>query len=364
MTVSCRVLDESVGDNSWSHDGSWIAYSKHGSSGHFEVWAVRPDGTDRHRVCGGTPFPRKNNGGVDWYPGDEFLVFTAQNEDATGLRNDLVSKPGIGFNCNLWVGKIDGSAAWRLTDYPTSDSAPRAVIHPQFSADGGRLFWAEATGRFGLGNGFEWGEWTLATADISFEDGTPRLSQVVRFQPGERHSFYESHDFSPDGTRLLLSGNLRDGQPLNGLDIYEYQPANGSLRPLTDSFNDWDEHAHYSPDGGRVMWMSGRDLDVEFPSVQGLEWQRYVKTELWMMNSDGSNQTRLTYFNEPGHPDHLWLADRVGPTPRAIVSDSSFDPGGKQVVFTVAYEPAVKGGRYHSLLVLASIDELVSGDTP
>ncbi|MBU1671823.1 MAG: hypothetical protein KKF41_02305 [Actinobacteria bacterium] len=357
--VPYTVLDESAGDNAWSHDGSWIAYTKYGSSGYFEIWMARPDGTDRHRIYGDSS-PRGNSGGIDWYPGDRYFVFTAQNPDATGPRNDLLSKPGVGFNCNLWLGNTDGSEAWRLTDYQSDDLAPLAVIHPQFSPDGTRLFWAEATGEYGFGPGFEWGEWTLAAADFSFESGIPGLHNVTRFQPGEQHSFYESHDYSPDGGRLLFSGNLREGQPLNGLDIYEYRPASGSLLPLTDTFEDWDEHAHYSPDGRTVVWMSGRDLAVEFPSVQGLEWRKYVKTELWMMDADGSHQRRLTWFNQPDHPDHIWLESQVGGTQRAIVSDSSFDPGDGRLALTLAYEPAVGGGRNHSLLVVVSIDELTS----
>ena len=30
-----------------------------------------------------------------------------------------------------------------------------------------------------------------------------------------------------------------------------------------------------------------------------------LKTDYWLMNPDGSNKRRLTYFNQPGHPHYM-----------------------------------------------------------
>jgi hypothetical protein len=43
--------------------------------------------------------------------------------------------------------------------------------------------------------------------------------------------------------------------------------------------------------------------------------------EYWIMDSDGSNKRRLTYFNEKGHPQY------VGPN--TMVADFSWRPDGK-----------------------------------
>jgi len=56
-------------------------------------------------------------------------------------------------------------------------------------------------------------------------------------------------------------GNPITGQPVNGLDIYELELPTGDTKRLTDTFDDWDEHAHYSPDGKTIMWMSGKELE-------------------------------------------------------------------------------------------------------
>jgi hypothetical protein len=44
-------------------------------------------------------------------------------------------------------------------------------------------------------------------------------------------------------------------------------------------------------------------------------------TDYWLMDSDGSNKRRLTYFNQPGHPHHTGE--------RAVVADLSWRPDGK-----------------------------------
>jgi len=360
--VGLTILDTNVGDLDWHRSGNLIAYAKRNpNDGYFDVWVVKPDGTGRRCLTCGNGFPRKHMGSVTWRPSGDYLAFTAQNEDATGERTDELSIPGVGLNCNLWVMKSDSSEAWRLTNMPTNYKAPRGVIHPQFSNDGTRLFWTEAVGEYGWSQSpsFAWGEWALALGEFVVKEGIPSLRNVKKLQLGEQHSFYESHDFSPDDSRVLFSGNLIAGQPVNGLDIYELELATGDTRRLTSTFDDWDEHAHYSHDGKTITWMSGKELDVDFPSVARLDWQKYVKTELWMMKSDGSDQRRITFFNQPESPDYEWFQENVFRTPRVIVSDNSWGPNEKRMALTVAYEGewTQKWGSIRSILVMMDLEE-------
>ena len=46
------------------------------------------------------------------------------------------------------------------------------------------------------------------------------------------------------------------------------------------------------------------DLIIEIIRVFVLEFGFY-KADLYLMDADGSNRVRLTYFNEPGHPDYV-----------------------------------------------------------
>ncbi len=117
----------------------------------------------------------------------------------------------------------------------------------------------------------------------------------------------------------------------------------------------WDEHAHYSPDGKKILWMSRAELKVQFPSVYGLEWAKYLRAELWTMNSDGTKPIRLTYFNQPNHPDYRWFQKNVFATKRVIVSDNAFSPDGKKAAVCIAYEQPIIG--INSVLAVIDLEK-------
>jgi len=353
------ILDGNAKDSEWSPGGNWIAFPRRNPvDWYYDVWLIRPDGTDKHCITCEENFPQKHNGNVTWHSSGKYLVFTAQNEDAQGDLLDSVAIPGVGLNCNLWAMSADGEQVWQLTDLPTQQRTPQGVIHPQFSHDGSRLFWAQALGEYSPVAGEEWGKWQLAIADFVIEEGTPRLENIAYSQPGPHPRFYESHGWSLDDSLVIFSGNPEEGyHPPNGIDIYTMDAATSEINRLTHTSTDWDEHAHFSPDGSTIAWMSGAELDVEFPSVKWPDWKEYITTELWMMNADGSDQQRITYFNEPGHPHHTWLQEITNGTVRAVVSDSSWSPDGSQLIFTLAFEAEdVKDG-LGAFLILMDIEK-------
>ncbi len=356
-SLGITVLDRNSSDVEWSHDGDFIVYSRASfHDGYHDVWAIRPDGSDRRCLTCGDRFPKKQNGGAALHPTGKYFLFTAQNEDAVGEKADALAKPGTGLNCNLWAAGIDGDFVVRLTDIETNLKRPRGVIHPQFSHDGKRLFWTESLGRGYRRGGKEWGEWALKMGEISFMGSKVELKNITTLTPGDFKSFYESHDFSPDDSRVLFSGNLVAKQPLNGIDIYELELGHNLLKRLTPTTEDWDEHAHYSPGGDFIVWMSGEGLDVKFGSVSGNTWRKYVKTDLWAMNPDGSKRRRITFFNEDGSEDSRWFRENVYNTDRVVVSDSSFSPDGERLAATVAYEGPKMVGSGNIRSILAVID--------
>jgi len=349
------ILDRHVADNDWSRDGSLVAYAKRNVLDlYFDIWTIRPDAAARKCLTRTWPrrdgFPRKHVGGVVWHPSGKLLVFTAQNNDATGKRADELAVPGAGLNCNLWAMTPDGEKVWQLTHHKTDLRRPKGIIHPQFSPDGRTLVWAEALGRYPLRKGYEWGEWAIAASDFTTAKGVPALKNLRTYRPGHRKSFYETHDFSPDGANLLFSGNLEYGQPLNGLDIYTLDLSTGAARRLTKTLTDWDEHAHYSPDGKTIAWVSGAKMNVRFPTLRFPHWSRYVKLDLWLMNPDGSRPRRVTFFNQEGHPDREWFRAHVCDSPRIVTSDNSWSPDGTKLALTLAFENPAK--RIGSRLVL------------
>jgi len=353
------ILDGNAKDSDWSPGGNWIAYPRRDPKDwYYDVWLIRPDGTDKHCITCGENFPQKHNGNVTWHPSSEYLIFTAQNEDAKGDKLDSVAIPGVGLNCNLWAMSADGEAVWQLTNLLTHRYTPQGVLHPQFSHDGEKLFWAQALGKYNPEPGEEWGKWQLAIADFVVEDGTPRLENIVYSQPGTHPRFYESHGWSPDDSLVIFSSNPEEGpHPPNGIDIYTMDVATGEIARLTNTPTDWDEHAHISPDGSTVAWMSGAELDIKFPSVKWPDWKEYITTELWMMSADGSDQQRITYFNEPGNQHHTWLQKLTNGTVRAVISDSSWSPDGSQLIFTLAYEAEEVKDGLGVFLILMEVEQ-------
>jgi len=357
-TSDFTILDRNAKDIDWFHSTDLIAYPRRDPvDWYYDVWVIRPDGSDKACLTCGEAFPKKHNGNVTWHPSGKYLVFTAQNEDATGELLDAAAIPGTGLNCNLWIMMADGKQIWQLTEIPTEEKTPQGVIHPQFSHDGKHLFWAQALGKYSPVPGEEWGRWQLAIADFVVKDGVPSLENIRYSQPGPHPRFYESHGWSPDDSLVIFSGNPEEGEhPPNGIDIYTMDATSGDLTRLTHTPADWDEHAHISPDGSTIAWMSGAELEVEFLSVKWPDWKEYITTDLWMMGSDGGNQRRVTYFNQPGHAHHEWLNEKSGVmVVRAVVSDSAWSPDGTQLMFTLAYEAEAEKDGMGSFLVLMNV---------
>ena len=82
-------------------------------------------------------------------------------------------------------------------------------------------------------------------------------------------------------------------------DIFSAKPDGTDLQRLTDA-DGYDAEGTVSPDGGKIVFTSTRDGDLE----------------IYTMNLDGSEQTRLT--NEPGYdggaffsPDSRWIIYRA-----------------------------------------------------
>lgn len=326
----------------WSKKTNLIASAVRGNDGYYDVFVMRPDGLGENNLTSGASgCPQKNNGNPCWHPSGDYIVFTAEKE-ANSAENKKWAIPGTGFNCDLWVMTSDGKEFYQLTDYPLK--APYiGVIHPQFSHDGKKLLWAERVKR---GQSFG-GGWVLKVADFVTSGEAPSIKNIKTYDPGKQSCFYESHAFSKDDSKILFSGNLQPGQPSVGLDLYELDLRTKKVKMLTDSFNDWDEHAHYSPDGKSIAWMSSTGIDIDYKNdTSGHSWGKYLTTEFWVMNADGSGKQRLTYFNEPGYPEYKGGA-------RCIVSDSSWSPDGKSIVAMMAYETK---GRLRGNIVMIELE--------
>jgi Tol biopolymer transport system component len=319
-------------DVDWHPRLDRIASARMGEDGYYDVFTMKPDGSDIWVLTHALPgCPQKHNGNVAFHPSGEFLVFTAENErlpdEDRAVRRAAV--PGSGLGANLCIVGSDGQTFHQLTKYPLTQPI-RAVIHPRFSKNGKKLAWSE---RIRRGDSFG-GGWVIKIADF-VGGASPDLTHIKTLAPGEEDCFYETHDFSGDDARLLFSGNLKKGQAHTGLDVYEMDIASGRITRLTQTDGDWDEHAHYSPDDSKIAWMSSMGFEMDYgpEKGQGSTWGEHLKTELWVMDAHGSNPKQLTHFNTPGYPENIKGA-------RCIVSDSVWAPDGKSICACVAW---VKG---------------------
>ena len=327
--VNITTIKDMGGRLDWSHTLNVIAFDKRGEDGFYDVYVMNPDGTDEYCLTCDTGLPDHHIGNPAWHPSGEWIIFQMVNtalippsmdtEEANAYTN-----PGAGWLNNLWVTDRKGQEFYQLTDVGIEGG----VFHPHFSHDGSKLLWAQRIGNGTPGRG---GEWVLKVADFTTEDG-PALENIQSFSPGEQQRFCESHGFSPDGTRILFSGNLKKDQPFWGMDVYELDLTTQELIQLTDTFNDWDEHAQYSPDGQKIVWMSSTGYDME-----------PLKNDFWIMDCDGSNKMQLTFFNTPGHPHY------VG-TP-IVAADSSWGPDGKKIAAYIKTESAGVGSEGSIIMI-------------
>jgi Tol biopolymer transport system component len=87
------------------------------------------------------------------------------------------------------------------------------------------------------------------------------------------------------------------------MDIFEANPDGSGLKRLTDSPG-YDAEGSYSPDGKQIVFSSQRDGDME-----------PAHSQLWIMNSDGSQPRQLTQ------------------APKCYNGGPFFSPDGKRVIF-------------------------------
>jgi Tol biopolymer transport system component len=155
------------------------------------------------------------------------------------------------------------------------------------------------------------------------------LSNLRTYAPGGP-AFYENHGFSPSGKKLIFSSNFaRTGSAFLNTDIFTLDLVSGSWTQLTHS--GYNEHAHFSPDGARIVWMTNAGI-----SGRG--------TDYWLMNSDGTDQSRLTYFNSAACPEYL--------PPTVTAADSSWSPEGDRIVAYIITGLVKQGGK----IVMITLD--------
>jgi Tol biopolymer transport system component len=285
-----------------------IAFDMMGPGGVFAVYVMRADGSGvKCLTCGHPDLPQRNVGQPAWDPSGRYLVLQAEKGVHQPLRFSHALTPGAGVLNDLWVLDTNTNRATLIRDVPNSPG--HGTLHAHFSSDGTMLGWSEMQEKSGLKKGKEFGYWQLMVADFRVVGGRPSLANVRAFTPGAP-GFYENHGFSPDGSRLLFSSNFEAKRRIEN-DIYVMDLRTQKITRLTDG--GWNELANFSPNGRLIAYMSNAG------SPGG-------GADYWIMDSDGSNKRRLTFFNEKGSAQ---FAEFGGS--KIMVADSSWRPDGTAI---------------------------------
>ncbi len=296
---ACRIVSSHKisdgGDQDWSHANGLLAFDRRDSTGVYQLYVGLPDtGNYNCITCSpvpGAPLVDRHKIKPVWRPEGDFIVLEGEmadhplvNRRASDRVSEIISN---GSWSDLYATTPDGRSWFKLT--ATSSSGIDGVLLPTFSPDGSKLMWSRIVEHSSISNPF--GVWKLMIADFVVTDGVPSLQNVRDITPpGAR--FIESHVFSPDGTHVMFAADINSSSPMSP-DIWTLNLTTGQALNLTHD-SAWDEHAVYTLDGKHIVYMTS----LPYPGV-------LLKTDLMIMNVDGTDKQPFSHFNVEGYPEFV-----------------------------------------------------------
>ncbi|WP_248960603.1 S9 family peptidase [Sphaerisporangium perillae] len=251
---------EPVGDVLWSPDGEWLAVTvSPGGGEHTQVWAVRPDGTDRRLLAGPTETPAKGSAVfVRWTgQGSTLLVaelFPSGSTEAVLIDAALGHRDTIATGPLMWPTAVSRDHKRALLRHGPRGMREMSVADLPFGDE--RPLLPPTTDLGALSPDGE-------VAYIRSNAGRDRMALVAMPVGGAPQVIAERHDaeldrfsVSMDGSVALLVWNVAGRSELEVADLIE-----GSTRPLPPPPVDVVTSARLSLDGSLAA-MAGEAPDT------------------------------------------------------------------------------------------------------
>jgi hypothetical protein len=213
---------------------------------------------------------------------------------------------------------VEGKDLWQLSGRQEGAFPPHS---PRFSYEGGRLAWSERVASAGT-----WGDWVIRVGNFGTARGVARVRNVRTLEPAAQKAFYEVHGFTPDDRSLLITGNLIEGQPIDGLDIYSVEIESGNVLQLTKTLATWDRFPALAPDGRTIAWSSAQSMRLPERPLSRDDVSAVIQMDIWLADTDGSWSRQLTGFNDALSDEYLG---------RVMVGPSAWGPQGDRLLVTL-----------------------------
>lgn len=345
VRASLELLVEDGGRVDWSPDGDWIAFDRCDGEGDiYRLYRIQPDGSEETCLtCDMEEFEGLQVGQPAHHPDGEWIVFQVEKEVHYG--DSSVAHPGAGLYMDLWAMEVDVRQPVVLTDVGGTTPAG-GVLHPHFSHDGERLLWGNRTGSSG-----EFGDWEIAVAEFETR-GDVVLEDIATYDPSagdeDATDWYEVQDWGLEDEQIYFAASLQPEQHDYAMDVYRMDLASESLERLTSAAGVdgesafWQEHAKLSPRGDVVAYVSSNPEEIVEDEEDRSQW---LVLDLWLMNPDGSDATRITGFNvDEGYDEY--------DEGRVRVADFAWSPDGSQIALLAIYSNGGNGDQSEKIWLL------------
>ncbi|MFL5754399.1 MAG: TolB family protein [Bacteroidia bacterium] len=289
------LFRDSALDCHWNPaDRNLVAYSFKGKDKYYDIYIASPDRKFEKCITENHPLlPNRHICLPSWHPSGKWIIFLAEKKEHP--RGSVNALPGFGAYCDIYVMSVDGKKVFKVLELP--NDFDHGVIAPRFSPDGSKIVWTDRIMRPSLGNPQRhFGFWTVKTADFTWaKDSVPAVSNVKDLLPG-KNCFNESYGYSPDGEKIIFCSSMNTGSAWLS-QLFTMNADGSEIKQLTEG--DYNEHGCFTPDGKRIVWMTNKGN-----KNKGTDW--------WIMDVNGKNKKRLSFFNDPGNPQYKGRAVWTG----------------------------------------------------